>query len=97
MGISAPRDFMDRIIRELGSIFELQEGGPIHYLLGMRITRNRAERTIQFSQATYISQILSRYKLDQTKPVSTPLDPHVILTKEQCAITEKQKDERTVS
>ncbi|KAJ3559942.1 hypothetical protein NM688_g27 [Phlebia brevispora] len=93
MRISAPRDFMARIIRELGSIFELQEGGPIHYLLGMHIIWNRAEQTIQFSQVTYISQILFRYKLDQTRPVSMPLDPHVIFTKEQCAIMEKQKDE----
>ncbi|KAJ3559327.1 hypothetical protein NM688_g410 [Phlebia brevispora] len=93
MGISAPCDFMTCIIKKLGSIFELQEGSPIYYLLGMHIIRNRAERTIQFSQATYISQILSRYKLDQIRPVSMPLDPHVILIKEQCAITEKQKDE----
>jgi hypothetical protein len=48
-------------------------------LLGMHITRDRAKRTIRLSQTHYIWQILKDFGMENANPVSTPMDPHVIL------------------
>ncbi|THG94183.1 hypothetical protein EW026_g7235 [Hermanssonia centrifuga] len=59
----------------------------------MHITRDREKRTISFSQSAYINRILTRYRFDEIRTVTTPMHPNVALPKEQCATSERQQEE----
>jgi hypothetical protein len=49
--------------------------GPISWLLGIKVTRDRKLRTLSLSQTSYIESIVRRFNFDDLKPISTPLDP----------------------
>ena len=68
---------------EIGSRFRITDLGPISWLLGMKITRDRSARTISLSQEPYINAILARFNFVDAKPVATPLDPNVPLSESQ--------------
>ena len=52
--------------------FEMKDLGGTKQILGMRITRDKAKRTLKLSQAEYVRKVLSRLNMDKVKPVSTP-------------------------
>lgn len=76
---------LEELIREykeqLNACYSLTDLGPIHWLLGIKITRNRQARTISLSQTSYIDSILSRFSLSDAKPVTTPITPGTVLSK----------------
>ena len=53
------------------------------YILGIHLDRNFAERTIWIHQSGYIKNILERFRMQDCKPVTTPLDPSIKLIKNQ--------------
>ena len=55
--------------------FEMIDQGEIHYLLGMSIKRDRESRTLMISEPNYVEKILSKFGMENCKPVSTPLEP----------------------
>ena len=67
--------------RKLNDCFSLTDLGPVHWLLGIKITRDREARTISLSQTSYIDAILSRFSLSDAKPVATPITPGTVLSK----------------
>jgi len=54
------------------SEYSTKDLGVSVWMLGMRISRNRAERTITLDQETYITKALERFGMDEVKVVSTP-------------------------
>jgi hypothetical protein len=65
---------------ELESMFNIKKLGDIRQLLGIEITHN-SDGSIFLSQSQYITKILERFGMQNCTPVSTPMDPHVKLTK----------------
>ena len=63
----------DRIVQELSEHFKLRDLGPISFLLGIQITRDRSNRRIMLSQRQYILDMLERYEFSQCSPVQTPM------------------------
>jgi hypothetical protein len=61
--------------------------GPISWLLGIQVTRNRESHTITLSQNSYIESILTRFNLTDVKPLTTPMDPNISFSKDQCPNT----------
>jgi hypothetical protein len=57
------------------------DSGPVHWLLGIKITRDREARTISLSQTSYINTILSHFSLSDAKPHATPITPGASLSK----------------
>ena len=49
--------------------------------LGMRITRNRSQRSVYLDQEEYITNLLSKYGMENCKPISTPMEPGLHLPK----------------
>ena len=49
--------------------------GEIHYLLGMSIKRNREKRTLTITQPNYVEKVLKKFRMENCRPVSTPLEP----------------------
>lgn len=59
----------------LNQKFSMTDLGELHYCLGMQITRKRKEKSIFINQEKYIHDMLSKFGMDDCKPVSTPLEP----------------------
>jgi hypothetical protein len=66
---------------------EITDMGELHWLLGIKVKRNREERTISLSQRSYIDSITRRFGFEDLKPISTPMDPNVKLSTSQNAST----------
>ena len=67
--------------QKLNSCYALTDLGPVHWLLGIKVTRDRAAHTISLSQGAYIDAILSRFALSDAKSYGTPMTPGVIYSK----------------
>ena len=62
-----------RFLSDLGKIFELNSLGPLQSALGIRFTRNRAQRTITLDQTAYIERFLERFGMSYCSPCTTPM------------------------
>src|SRR5271168_309029 len=69
--------------REINEKHKITDLGPAHWLLGIKITRDLANKTIALSQHSYIESIITRFNFDDLKPLSTPMDPSIQLLKSQ--------------
>uniref|UniRef100_A0A2N9GA49 Apple domain-containing protein n=1 Tax=Fagus sylvatica TaxID=28930 RepID=A0A2N9GA49_FAGSY len=70
--------FLDTLIQHLSSIFELKDLGPLHYFLGIQVTRD--SKGLHLSQAKYATTLLHKHNMTSTKPVSTPCTPNTRLS-----------------
>ena len=58
--------------------------GTCTWLLGIRLNRDLAKKTISLSQLPYIESIVTRFNFDDLKPSSIPIDPCQPLGRSQC-------------
>jgi len=66
----------------LNDMFRMSDLGPVSYYLGMKVERNRAERTIRLTQTAYINKVLQTFQQSQVVPVDTSMNPDAVLMKE---------------
>jgi hypothetical protein len=71
----------------LAKAFKIRDLGPTAFLLGVHITRDRANRSLSLSQRQYIIDLLTRFGMDTCAPVTTPMEPGLKLTKDMCPTT----------
>jgi Reverse transcriptase (RNA-dependent DNA polymerase) len=62
---------------QLASHFKLHDQGPATSILGMKIERNRAARTISLSQPGYIESILDAFSMSNCNPARTPMEENL--------------------
>ncbi len=72
---------------KIGTRVEVIDLGPIHWLLGIKVTWDCQKRILSLSQCAYIESIIRHFHLDDLKPISTPMDPHVKLSTAQSPTT----------
>ena len=60
---------------KLNSCYPLTDLGPVHWLLGIKVTCDISAGTISLSQSTYINPIISCFALTDAKPYNTPMIP----------------------
>lgn len=53
----------------------MEELGPIDVVLGIKISRDRTQRSICLSQEHYVDSILDTFYMVDCKPVATPMEP----------------------
>jgi hypothetical protein len=82
-------ELLDAYKTRIGTLFKMTDLGPVSWLLGIEIKRNREARTISLSQQSYITSILQRFNFADAKPLSLPMDPNVQLTSEQSPVSVK--------
>ena len=58
----------------LSVAFEMKDLGPAKQILGMKISRDRSTGTLNRSQELYIEKVLSRFRVNDAKPRTTPLE-----------------------
>ncbi|KAL4271938.1 hypothetical protein GQ457_13G028490 [Hibiscus cannabinus] len=67
------KDHIEELKARLAREFEMKDLGPANKILGMQIHRDRSNRKIWLSQKNYLKKILSRFNMQDCKPISTPL------------------------
>ena len=74
---------------ELQKRFKLRDLGPVSFLLGVHVTRDRSRKLLSLSQRQAIVDMLHKFDMQDCKPVNTPLDPGSKLSIADCPQTEE--------
>jgi Reverse transcriptase (RNA-dependent DNA polymerase) len=80
------RELADGIDRKYG----ITGYGEVKWVLGMLLERDRAAHTISLSQEAFIDSILTRFRLTNAAPVSTPFPPNVQLSATDCPTSDDE-------
>ena len=72
--ISNNIDMLNEEKIKLQKKFDMVDNGEAHYILGMLINRDRIHRILTISQPNYIKNMLVKFRMDNCKPVGTPLE-----------------------
>jgi hypothetical protein len=75
---------------KLSNSFAMKDLGVAKKILGMRIIRDGKNHKLRLSEGEYIEKVLERFRMQNAKPVSTPLANHLKLTKEMCPKTQEE-------
>jgi hypothetical protein len=67
--------------KKLNACYALTDLGPLHWLLGIKVTHNWAVCTISLSQLSYIATNISCFSLTNAKPCGSPMTPGTIYSK----------------
>nr|GEX18098.1 zinc finger, CCHC-type [Tanacetum cinerariifolium] len=71
----------------LGKCFSMKDLGEAAFILRIKIYRDRSRQLIGLSQNSYLDKILKRYRMDNSKRGSIPMQVDLYLSKSQCATT----------
>jgi hypothetical protein len=69
----------DLVIKQLGDMFDITDTKEPQFHLGCGLTRNRNNHCIRLDQQSYAESILRDFGFDNSKPVSTPMEPNTRL------------------
>ena len=83
---------INNLKKQLSKQFVMKDLGAAKQILGMRIIRDKANGTLKLSQSEYVKKVLSKFNMNEAKPVSTPLGSHFKLSKEQSPKTKEERD-----
>lgn len=84
---------LKRVKTNLKSTFKMVDLGPIHDVLGISVEREGQTGSILLSQERYVKELLSRFKMEDVKSVSTPIESTIKITKEMCPNSEEERQE----
>ena len=79
--------------QQIEKIFNITHLGPVLWLLGLAIVRDRSKRTLALSQEAYINSIVWHFYMEDAKPLSTPIDTNTHLLKDDCPVEIEDKQE----
>ena len=84
---------INNLKKQLSKQFTMKDLGTTKQILSMRIIKDKANGTLKLSQSKYVKKVLSRFNMNEAKPVNTPLGSHFKLSKEQ---SQRQKKKGTI-
>lgn len=90
---SPSKEAIERVKRELRAKFKTHEQGPTSFLLGVKIERNRTDRTISLSQPAYIDSILQTYRMQDCNAARTPMAEKARLSSTMSPVSDEEKNE----
>ena len=64
---------INNLKKQLSKQFAMKYSGVAKQILGMRIIRDKTNGILKLSRAEYVKKILSRFNMNEAKPISTPL------------------------
>ena len=74
----------------LAKQFDMKDLGEAAYILGIQIFRDRKNRTLSLSQASYINKVMDRFSMQDCKRGQTPFRHGVSLSKDQSPKTAQE-------
>ena len=72
--------------------FDMKDLGEANYILGIKLIRDRKNKLLALSQASYIDKIFVRFNMENSKRGSLPFRHGIHLSKEQSPKTPEQKE-----
>ena len=78
---SAPA--IESFIAQFSQHFTICDLGPTTQLLGITIDRDHPKHSISLSQRQYCLDVLDRFGMADCKPISTPMEPGLHLSRTQ--------------
>jgi Reverse transcriptase (RNA-dependent DNA polymerase) len=72
---------------ELKKRFKIHDQGPTTQILGIKLERDRTNRTISLSQPAYIQNLLEDYRMDKADPAFTPMPDGMRLSSKMSPVT----------
>ncbi|UYV84678.1 hypothetical protein LAZ67_X003069, partial [Cordylochernes scorpioides] len=78
------------IMDELEHAFDITSGS-VNFFVGLQIEHSEDRASIFIHQSSYIDKILSKFNMADCIPASVPMDPSVILTKQDCPTPEQKE------
>ena len=63
--------------QKLFAIYKFNDLGPLQWFLGIKVIRDRPNRTIWLSQQSYVEKMASTYSITNPGKVNTPLSPYL--------------------
>ena len=60
--------------KQLSTRFEMDDRGEVHFILGMKISRNREKGILSIDQRAYLEAVLRKFGMQDCKPTYTPVD-----------------------
>ena len=64
---------INNLKKQLSKQFAMKYSGVAKQILGMRIIRDKTNGILKLSRAEHVKKILSRFNMNEAKPISTPL------------------------
>lgn len=77
--------------KSLVDCFEMKDLGPFPYCLRIEFSMDKKKGEFCMSQKNYTQEVLKRFNMENCKPVATPMNPAVKISKKICPIDEKEK------
>ncbi|KAA0058181.1 gag/pol protein [Cucumis melo var. makuwa] len=74
----------------LAAQFQMKDLGEAQFVLGIQIFKDRKNKTLALSQASYIDKIVVKYSMQNSKRGLLPFRHGVTLSKEQCLKTPQE-------
>jgi hypothetical protein len=68
-------EVIDTFKAELREAFKIKDMGPVHTMLGMLVTRDRARRTMTITQSKFVADLLERHGMGDCSAVASPMVP----------------------
>ncbi|KAE8694358.1 hypothetical protein F3Y22_tig00110783pilonHSYRG00068 [Hibiscus syriacus] len=87
------KDHIEELKAQLAREFEMKDLGSANKILGMQIHRDRSNRKIWLSQKNYLKKILSRFSMQDCKPISTHLPINFKLSSSMSPSSEEERME----
>eukprot|EP00878_Enallax_costatus_P002708 GHUV01002897.1.p1 GENE.GHUV01002897.1~~GHUV01002897.1.p1 ORF type:complete len:1307 (+),score=342.07 GHUV01002897.1:73-3921(+) len=87
--ISKDKSFIAKIKRQLLDAFDARDLGEATTYLGINILRDRGSGTLSVVQQRMMDDIIAKFDLGNTKPVTTPMSCSIKLSKEEGAPLDK--------
>jgi hypothetical protein len=79
IGAASNKTLNNNLEKVLASKYEIKAIGEPTLMLGINILRDKSRKLIQLSQSHYIDGILKKFGMQDCSPISTPMDPNVVL------------------
>ena len=70
--------YLDQLIAQPSTVFDLKDLGPLHYFLGLQVTRSSFG--LYLNQAKYATDLLKKHNMLDSKPAKSPSCPNTRLS-----------------
>ena len=80
MVYTGPQDKIEQFKQDISTKYKVTHGGELKEVLGMQVIRNRDQRRTVIRQTKYITDMVKRFRLDNARRVSSPMDSKQRLT-----------------